>query len=484
MNDLKSKSLNAFAWDFLGKLSTQGMSFIVTIFLARMLAPSDFGLIAMIMVVIGIAQVFTDIGLGSALIQRRKVLPVHYSSVFFFNILIACILSFVFYISADYIAQFYEQNKLVPLVQVLSVLFVLNAFSSVQNTKLRKELNYRLLTKVNFISSFLSGVVGISLALNGAGVWSLVYQVISQSIFYNLVIWSVSSWFPKLNFSFKALRQLWSFGFRMFLAGLLEAIFTRIDYLLIGKLLPVATLGYFQRAKQFNSLVIQYSSGSLMSVMFPVLSKVQNDLARYQNIVVKSLNILCFIVFILLGGLYVTANEIVLFLFSDKWLPSVIYLKLLALSGFGYPISALLVNVLSSRGNSKDFLRLEMLKKSLHTLNFFNLFYNGIEFYLYGLVVVSFLSVSLNILFASKETGIKITKFLKPIVIQFSICIVCTLCTLYAFYLVEGSLILNFFTKIILFTTMFIGINLLFKTASLIEIKLFVKPIIQKRISN
>lgn len=482
MENLKSKGINAFIWDFLGKLSTQGMGFIVTIFLARLLEPSDFGLIAMIMVVIGGAQVFTDIGLGGALIQRKKVLPIHYSSVFYFNITIASFLTVITYFSAESIAKFYNNEELIPLTQVISVLFIISAFSSVQAIRLRKQLNYALLTKVSFTSSLLSGVIGVALAFNGAGVWSLIAQVISQGIFYNLLLWKLTTWLPSLAFSFKALKQLWGFGFRMFLSGLLDAIFTRVDFLIIGKIFPAATLGYFQRAKSFNGLVIQYTSGSLMSVMFPLLSKVKNDLPRFQNIIFKSLSILCFVVFLLLGVLYLTAEELIVFLFSDKWLPSVEYLEILILSGFSYPISALLVNILSSRGNSKAFLKLEILKKSLHTLNFINAFYNGIEVYLYGLILVALLGIFLNAIFASKEIHVKVFKFFIPIFLQMGICVTCTILTFQVLHLFEMNVFQGFIVKSTVFVMLFFGINFALKTKSYFEISNIILPILQKKI--
>jgi len=471
MDDLKSKGISAFIWDFFGKLSTQGMGFIVTIFLARLLDPSDFGLIAMIMVVIGIAQVFTDIGLGGALIQRKKVLPIHYSSVFYFNISIACILTAITYFSAEFIATFYNNEELIPLTQVISILFIISALSSVQAIRLRKQLNYALLTKVRFISSMLSGIVGVTLAFYGVGVWSLVAQVISQGIFYNVMLWKVTVWFPSLNFSFKALKQLWGFGFRMFLSGLLDAIFTRMDFLIIGKVFPAATLGYFQRAKSFNSLVIQYSSGSLMAVMFPVLSKVKNDLPRFQNIILKSLNILCLVVFLLLGGLYLTAEELIVFLFSEKWLPSVKYMELLILSGFSYPISALLVNVLSSRGNSKAFLKLEIIKKLFHSVNFVNAYYYGIESYLIGLIVVAVLGVSANILFAGKEINLNSSSFIKPIVTQMIVSILAVTLTLQLIELVTVGMLVGFILKAVAFLFFVFLVNFLINTKSYIEIR-------------
>jgi len=466
VDNLKSKSIKAFIWDFSGKMATQGTGFIVTIFLARLLGPEDFGLIAMIMVIVGIAQVFTDIGLGGALIQRRRVLQLHYSSVFYFNIIVGTILTLVTFFSAPLIGDFYNNQKLVPLTQVISLSFIINAFSSVQSTKLRKELNYAALTKVRFIASLFSGIVGIYLAFYGAGVWSLVGQLLSLGIIYNTLIWPVSQWTPSFQFSFKALKQLWGFGFRMFLSGLLDAIFTRLDFIIIGKFFTPLTLGYFQRAKSLNLMIAQYSAGSLMTILFPVLSKIQNDLPRFQNTIIKSLGIICFVAFLLSGGFYLISEELVTILFSDKWLPSVDYFKILVLSGFGYPVSALLVNVLSSRGNSNAFLRLEIYKKILMILNLCIGFSFGIIGYLYGVLSVTIFSVYLNILFASRETLLPISVFVKPIITQMVISITAILGTLLVLNCFKFEHLISLIAKGTLFTMLYIFISWIFKTTS------------------
>ncbi|MEA3418934.1 MAG: lipopolysaccharide biosynthesis protein, partial [Campylobacterota bacterium] len=307
-DNLKSRGIKAFFWDFFGKIATYGTTFIVSIFLARMLEPSDFGLIAMIMVIVTIAEVFTDVGLGAALIQRRRLLPVHYSSVFYFNIFVGAILTLITYFSASWIAHFYDSSELTPLVQVMSLTFLINSFSSLQNIKLRKELNYALLTKTNFIASLISGVIGIFLAFYGAGVWSLVAQILLRGVIYNIIVWFAAKWTPALQLSFKALIQLWGFGFRIFLSGLLEAIFSRLDYIVIGKLFAPATLGYFERAKSLNFMINQLSAGSLMAVLFPMLSVIQNDLPRFQNAVIKAFGLISFVAFLLLGLTYVVSG--------------------------------------------------------------------------------------------------------------------------------------------------------------------------------
>ena len=424
-----------------------GMGFVVSIFLARLLEPSDFGLVAMVMVIIGIAGIFMDVGLGGALIQRRRVLPIHYSSVFFFNVAIGTLLTFMTFISAPLIAGFYHNEALTPLAQAASFSFLVGAFSSVQTTKLRKELNYALITKTSLTASATSGVVGISLAFFGAGVWALVAQTLTQGIVYNVIIWSVSRWKPTTQFSWKALLQLWAFGFRMFLSAFLDTVFSRLDTLIIGKLFEAATLGFFNRAKSLDQMVIAYSSGSLMSVLFPVLSRVQNDLERFRQIIRKSLGIIVFITFMLLGGLYLVSHELIIMLYGEKWLRAVDYFRILVLSGFGYPVSALLVNVLSSRGNSSAFLRLELYKKAIFGLNLAIGFLWGIDGYLYGLVLATVLAVYFNIIFASKEILLPQWIFMKPIVIQMFITLIVVTTVIYLNKDLNYSLFVMFVLK-------------------------------------
>jgi len=465
-SSLKSQGLRALAWDFLGKIAKFGTTFIVTIILARLLQPSDFGLIAMAMVIVMIAMVFTDTGLGSALIQRRRVLSIHYDSVFYFNIFIGGILSLATFFSATWISEFYNNERLIPITQAISFLFVINAFSSMQTNKLRKELNYAALAKANVSSAVLGGIIGIALAFYGAGVWSLVVQVVSRGVFYNIFVWNASKWIPSFMFSFKALKQLWGFGFRMFLSGLIETIYMQLDVLIIGKLFTPATLGFFDQAKKLNGLIVQFSSGSIMAVMFPVLSKIQNDLPRFQKTVIKTLGIISFVAFFLSGVLYLISQELIVLLFTEKWLPTVEYFKILVMSGFAYPVSSLLVNILSSRGNSKDFLRLEIYKKILQSINLGMVFSWGIIGYLYGLLALSILGVSLNILFASREIKLSFMVFAKPIIIQMLISIVTVFFVLITTDEMRLSMIMIMIVKGVLFSVGYIMINKLLKIDS------------------
>ena len=480
MDDLKKKGFTAFIWDFFGKLAKQGTGFVVTIFLARLLEPADFGLVAIIMVVIGIAGVFTDIGLGAALIQRRRVHPVHFSSVFYFNISVGLFLSAATFFAAPGMSRFYGNEQLLPLVQVMSVSFVLNAFSSVQRIRLRKELNYALLTKIGFVSSLVSGVTGVGLAFWGAGVWSLVVQSLSMGFISNIILWRMARWRPSLVFSWKALTQLWGFGFRMFLSNILETVFTRIDYMIIGKLFPMDILGFYQRAKSLNLLVINYSSGSLMSVLFPVLSKIQQDLPRFQTVVIKALGIISFSVFFLLGNLYLVSEELMVLLFSDKWLPAAEYFQILALSGFSYPINSLLVNTIVSRGNSALNLKIQIYKKLVLLSNLSIGFFFGLTGYLYGLVVVAVVNTLINVAAASHEIKLSILTLGKPVVLQAILTMPIVYMTLVLAEFLPLSDILRMIIKILLFSLAYIMVNHIFKIAAYLRFFEQVEPIVKK----
>lgn len=468
MNNLRKQGIQALAWDLLGKLLTQASGFIVTIILARLLEPSDFGAIALIMVVVGITQVFSDVGLGSALIQRKKLTLIHYSSVFYFNIFIASQLALLTYLTAESIAGYYQIEKLTQLLQAASILFILHGLSSVQTVKLKRELNYRLLSKIAFSSSLISGIVGIGCALSGLGVWSLIAQILTESTLKLIMLWIASGWRPNCCFSIKALKQLWSFGFRMFLVGILNAITERIDYLVIGKLFSTGDLGFFQRAKSLNTLVIQYSSGSLMSVLFPVFSKIQNDTERFTKIVLKALNLLSLLVFLLIGCLFLSSESLIIFLYGAKWIPSIPFLQGLLLSAFVYPLNALLVNILSSRGNSKAFLKMALIKKTIFFTNLLIAFQWGITGYLYGLVVVGMLSTAVTIYFSSREIGLKQYQLHKPILTQILISTMVISTVIFLSNQFELPMFFDFIVKNISFVIFYIAVNFVIKTDAIV----------------
>ena len=481
MSSLRQKGIEAFIWDFFGKILIYGSSFIVTIVLARLLTPSDFGIIAVLMAIIGIASVLFDIGLVGALIQRKRVLDIHYSSVFYFNISVGLILTLLMFFLASNIAEFYNNQALQSYLETVSILFTLIAFHTVQTVILRRDLNFKQLTKLNFFASVSSGFIGVILALFSFGIWSLILQVIFREVLFNIAIWYSSAWNPTFNFSIKALRQLWSYGFHMFLAQVLTTVYQKLDYMIIAKLFPVATLGYFHQAKHLNTFAITYFSSSLMSVLFPLLSKIQYETKRFQSVVIEVLGLLLFVTFFILGELYLVADEFIILLLGEQWEASVYYFKLFLLSGFAYPISALMVDILKSRGKAKEFLKLEVYKTIIMFSNLYVLYVFGIEYFLYSLIVTSTFATLLNIKFAVDEIKLPMMSIVKPIVIEMILTVAIVLFVSYVFSDFSVNSIFLMLFKSLLFLFLYIFLHWLLKLNSFEYIKEVYRNLKEKR---
>ena len=453
MNNLKQKGFNAFIWDFTGQIAGQLVGFVISIILARLLSPGDFGLLAMVNVIVGISSVFMDVGLGGALIQRKEVSDEHYGTVFFFNITIGLLLATLLFSFSGSIASFYHNFTIVNIAKVMSLLFIINSFGNVIRVKLRKEFQNKIITQSQFFSAVISGTIGIILAFKGFGVWSLITQSLSNALLTNLFIFYRVSWRPKIIFKKKSLIELWQYGFRMFLSGLLDRLFTNLDSIIIGKLFSPKTLGYYFRSKSLNNIIIQYSSGSLMQVMFPLLSVIQDDKEKVRMVVTKGLNVICFMAFFFVGFFYVTGGDIILILFGEKWKPAIPMFQIVMLSAYDFPLSSLFINILSSAGNSKAFLRLEIYKKLTLALSFIFGFYFGIEGFLYALAVNSFFSVWIDIIFGAKQLNVSQFYFIKKIIPYVITCVSIT----FLLSLISNLFILNKFIHLSIFGFIFIA---------------------------
>lgn len=430
MDNLKSKTSKAFFWDLAGRFANQGVGFVVSIFLSRLLDPSDFGLLAMVNVVIVISGVFIDSGLTRGLIQRKDLRDEHYGSVFYFNLFIGFLFTLLLFCTSDFIARFYDRPVLADIAKVMSLLFFLSSIGNVLRAKLSKELNFSTISKSSFGGALIGGVVSVIMAFNGFGVWSLVVQSLLSTLLSNVLLFYWEKWRPRLVFSWQALRELWSFSFKPFLLDITDAAYAQLDSLCIGKFFDPNMLGYYYRAKSFQSLIHNYVGNSVGRVTFPTLSQVQADEVRFIGIFFRIFHVLCFLSFLLLGILYLGAEGIIVILFSSKWMPSVEYFKILSLSAFTFPIGLLLVNVLLSKGDADRYFKLGLYKKIFQFAPFFILPFWGIKFFLYGVVVSSIINFTLNMVYVQKTMKINAGQlwgnFLKYSVMSFSLVLVLT----------------------------------------------------------
>lgn len=396
VDSLKSKTIRALLWSFIESVGVRGAQFIVGIVLARLLLPEQFGLIGMLTIFMAVAQSFLDSGFGAALIQKRNATQTDKCSIFYFNIVVGLAAAGLLCMVAPWIAAFYNQPVLTPLTRALSLTIVINSFGLIQNTILTRQINFKTLTKVSLFASVLSGIIGISMAASGFGVWSLVIQQTSSTFFRTVLLWFFNTWRPALAFSINSLREMFGFGSRVLASGLLNTIFDNIYLLVIGKLFLATELGFFTRAKQFGEFPSLQLTWMVGRVTFPVFSTIQDDLTRLKRGLKKALTTLALVNFPMMLGIVVIARPLVLALLTEKWTPCIPYLRLLCIVGLLFPLNWFNMNVLFAMGRSDLCLRLEIIKKVLIVINIAVTWRWGIRAMICGQIAVSTFSYYLN----------------------------------------------------------------------------------------
>ncbi|MEK7954053.1 lipopolysaccharide biosynthesis protein [Luteolibacter soli] len=396
MITLKQRAFSGFLWSFIDALGARLMQFVIGLTLARLLLPKEFGLIGMLTLFIMVSQAFVAGGFGSALIRKKDATDLDSSSIFYFNLALSALLTGLLCLAAPWVAGFFSEPLLVPLLRVLSLLIVINAFGLVQGTLMMKAMDFKTQAKITVIASAASGAIGISLALCGFGVWSLAYQQLAQAIFRVALLWIFNSWRPRWAFSFDSLRCLFAFGSKMLASELLNTIFENAYLLLIGRVFSAADLGFYTRANTLQEMPSKTLSMVVDRVAFPLFSSIQDDLPRVKQGMKKALAILGCLNFPIMVGLAVVAEPLVVTLLTDKWLPCVPYFQLLCVVGLLYPLHLVNLNVLKALGRSDLFLRLEIMKKVLVALNLAISWRWGISAMIAGQVIISIVSYFLN----------------------------------------------------------------------------------------
>lgn len=408
MSSLKHKTAKAIGWDISGTLLTQGSSFIISIFLARLLEPAEFGLVGMALVFISISNVFTDIGFSSALVQSKYNTNLTYSSVFYLNIFAGFLLTIIFFFCAPLVGLFYKNEQITELVKWLSLTFIFNSFNRVQNAILIKNLKFKVLTIRLLIATVIGGVLGIGFAFAGFGVYSLVIQNLTSALMSTILLWSITEWRPDFNFSWAEIKKLFSFSSYAFLDLFSNSIFLRLDVLVIGKIFSPTLLGFYSRASSLKDQVTKYSSASITKVFYPTLSSLQDDHEEFSRIYFKVLSVIAFISYGLTGILYILGKDIIIILFGNKWIPSVIIFQVLVLSVCNQPLNSMMWNAFMSKGKSKENFYLGLIKKTIGVFPFLIAYFYGIFEFTIGLVLSVYIITILNIFLLNKFTNLSI----------------------------------------------------------------------------
>lgn len=420
---LKKQTFSGLIWTFIDTFLVRGLSFMAMILLARWLGPTDFGLIGMIAVFIAIGKSLTDSGMTSSLIRTKSPDHGDFSTIFFVNLGMSCIVYTIIFFTAPYIALFFEQDILVEVIRVYCLLFLVIAFSAVQLAILTKNMEFRKITKINFPSTLIGVSIGLYLGYTGYGVWSIVWMYLSTELVRSILLWLTSSWKPGFIFSKVKFKFHYKFGYKMVLSGPLDTVFKNIYNILIGKYFSAKTLGFYERSKQFAEYPSATLTGVLGKVTYPMLSQIQDDPVRLENIYRKLIRISFFVIAPLMLGAAAIAKPLFLLVLGKEWLPAVLFFQILSLAMMLYPIHAYNLNILKVYGRSDLFLKLEVIKKIIITISILVAFQFGVMGLVWSSVFTSFAALGVNMYYSSKLINYSILQQIKDLGLTFVIAI-------------------------------------------------------------
>ena len=362
-DSLKHKILSGVFWQGLCNIGSKGLNFVFSIILARLLAPEDFGSVAILMIFITIAEVFVDSGFSTALIQKKDTDDIDCSSVFYINIVVAVALYCVFFVAAPWIAEFYRNPKLTVYFRCLALGTLFRSFSLVQGALLTKRMLFHLNFRIAFCALLISGIQGITMAYCGFGVWALIAQQLTNALITAILLWLLVKWRPQLSFVWDRIRMLFQFGSKLLATSLLNALFNNLFGMIVGRLFDLSTLAYYDRGRHIPAVGMGIINSTIGSVIFPAFAKMQDDRAQMRLMAQKCLKITMFFVVPAMGLLAIMARPLVIVLLTDKWLPSVIFLQLSCLVFLVWPLHTLNLQVIMACGRSDTMLVLEIIKK-------------------------------------------------------------------------------------------------------------------------
>lgn len=362
-NNVKKKVLSGLIWKFLERISSQFVTFIVSIVLARLLDPSSYGAIAIVNIFIALSNVFVTSGFSTSLIQKKNSDDVDFSSAFYFNIAFGVALHAVIYVFSPFIASFYNLEILKSVLRFMGINIIIAGANSVQQAYVSKHMLFKKFFTSTFGATLVSGIAGIIAAYCGMGVWALAIQYTLNNLLAMVILWFTVKWRPKCMFSFERLAGLFSYGWKILVSGLLATGTNEIRSLIIGRMYTPTDLAYFNKGKSFPSLVVNNIDSSIQSVLFPAISSIQDDCVAVKNMTRRSIRVSSFIMFPLMMGLAFVARPFINLLLTEKWLGCVVYLQIYCFILAFMPIHAANLQAIKAMGRSDIFLKLEIIKK-------------------------------------------------------------------------------------------------------------------------
>jgi O-antigen/teichoic acid export membrane protein len=437
MESLKARTARGLFWSLLNSFGVYIVKFGFSIVIARTLSPDDYGLMGMILIFISMGQVVMQSGFSSALVQKKDAGPNDFSTAFWFNVLSAVAVWIILFFSAGAIADFFDRPILVSITRVAAIGIILNSLSSVHVAILTRELNFRRQTWINLVGALVSGITGVTLALRGYAVWALVFQTLAGNLIYMAGLWITSKWRPSFLFDLKSFRTLFSFSYKILLQGIMDVIFTRAYFPLIGKIFAAPQLGFYTNANRFYELFIRQTSVSVTRVIFPAFSSVQDERERFDKNYLSSFNLLSLLMFAGTVILIISSRPFVSLALTEKWLPAVPYMQLFFTEGFFFPLLMFNQNILLSIGRSGLTLKIDIVKKAVILLSILLLWRVGIEALIIGQVTATVVAFIISTLAVVRLREIKFLDIGREVLKLAGIVAVC---------FIVNYLIIEFFT--------------------------------------
>ena len=483
MSNTKQNVFSNIIWRFAERCGAQIVQFIVQIFLARILAPEAYGTVALITVFTTIFQVFVDSGLGNALIQKKDADDLDFSTVFYTNIVFCMILYAVIFCISPIIANFYNDASLTVLIRILSITILISGIKNIQQAYVSKKLMFKKFFWATIIGTIMAAIVGIAMALNGFGVWSLIAQQLTNLTIDTIILWITVKWRPKLQFSFVRLKELFSYGWKLLVSAIIDTVYNNIRSLIIGKKYTASDLAYYNKGKQFPNLIINNVNTSIDSVLLPIMSNVQDDKEKVKVMTRKSIKTSVFIMAPLMMGLVFCANNIIELLLTEKWLPAVPYLCVFCITYVFYPINTANLNAIKAMGRSDLFLKLEIIKKVIGIILLLLTMNISVMAMAYSLIVSSILSQIVNAWPNKKLLNYSYINQLKDILPSIILAVVMgVIVSLYNF--LNISIILKLILQVITGGIIYITGAMIFKFESFNYLFEIVKGLLRKKCKN
>lgn len=477
-DSVKHQAVKGVMWSAIERFSVQGIQFVLTIIIARLILPSEYGLIAMLSIFLAIAQTFVDSGFSNALIQKKDRTEVDFSTIFYFNIFIAFVAYGVLFVSAPSIASFYKEPALTTVTRWVGLSLILNGLSVVQRAKLTVRVDFRTQAKASLVAVIISGLIGVLLAYQGYGVWALVFQTLSSSFLNTLLLWTFAKWLPLWCFSWVSFKSLFSFGSKLLLSGLLHTIYINLYSLVIGRRYSAMDVGFYNRSYQLAGFPSINIVGIITRAIYPLQCEMQDDDERLNASFIQYLRMSCYIIFPLMTVLGVLAEPLVRLLLTDKWLPSAELLSILCFAYMWYPVMVINNQILNVKGRSDYFLRAEIIKKVVAigilcaTLPF------GVRVLCWGIVLYNFLDMGIIIYYSRMviSTGYReqVRNIIPLFLLSWGMGISIYLCQL---FFVGGSSLLQLVLGCVVAFAIYIILSFIFRIREFQQMLLLIKKI-------